>query len=298
MSKTIAALGRSCTPACELCRSRLRDISRNLPMIVGNGGISHEIDHRHGIVMVGGDHDPLEEYWSPYNRRRPCRSDRRRPITDSLQASAREKEAMLQSMKRNSTSWKPWLSLSTGLALLTAAVSFCVAYAATGSPFGTVPMHVLTTYGGVTTGDLAKLEIWRLATAQLIHAKQAHMMLNAITLLLLGNLLERCVGRTATLFLWLLAGGAATAISPLLVAWPFNVGTGASQANFAFAGSALVLRLIGPLRGSVAWPLITLALLPGLALDLWHVGYPKLGHIAGLIFGVVSGGLLMRLERL
>ncbi|NKM88625.1 rhomboid family intramembrane serine protease [Rhizobium laguerreae] len=205
---------------------------------------------------------------------------------------------MSQSKKRSNTSWKPWLSLSTGLALLTAAVSFCVAYAATSSPFGTVPMRLLRTYGGVTTEDLAKLEIWRLATAQLIHAKQAHMMLNAIRLLLLGNLLERRVGRTVTLLLWLVAGGAATAISPLLVAWPFDVGTGASQANFAFAGSALVLRLTGQLRGTVAWPVIALALLPGLTLDLWHVGHPKLGHVAGLIFGVVSGGLLMRPERL
>ncbi|MEJ1117395.1 rhomboid family intramembrane serine protease [Phyllobacterium sp. CCNWLW109] len=209
----------------------------------------------------------------------------------------RVKEAMLQSMKQNITSLSPWLSLSTGLALLTVAVSFSVAYAATGSPFSTVPVYVLKTYGGVTTDVLARLEIWRLATAQLIHAKQGHMLLNAITLLLLGNLLEGRVGRTVMLLLWLLAGGAATAISPLLLAWPFNVGTGASQANFAFAGSALVLTLAGQLRGNVAWPLIALALLPGLALDLWYVAYPKPGHVAGLIFGVVSGGLLMRLER-
>ncbi len=106
---------------------------------------------------------------------------------------------MLRSMKQSDTNWKPWLSLSTGLALLTAAVSFSVAYAVTGSAFGTVPTPVLRTYGGVTTDDLARLEVWRLVTAQLVHAKQAHMMLNAITLLLLGNLLERRVGRTATL---------------------------------------------------------------------------------------------------
>jgi membrane associated rhomboid family serine protease len=38
------------------------------------------------------------------------------------------------------------------------------------------------------------------------------MMLNAITLLLLGNLLERRVGRTATLLQWFIAGGIATAM--------------------------------------------------------------------------------------
>lgn len=205
---------------------------------------------------------------------------------------------MLRSMKQSDTNWKPWLSLSTGLALLTAAVSFSVAYAVTGSAFGTVPTPVLRTYGGVTTDDLARLEVWRLVTAQLVHAKQAHMMLNAITLLLLGNLLERRVGRTATLLQWVIAGGIATAISPLSVAWPFNVGTGASQANFAFAGSALVLTLTGQLRRSLAWPVIVLALLPGLTLDLWHVGYPKLGHVAGLSVGVAGGVLLTRLEKL
>ena len=79
---------------------------------------------------------------------------------------------MLRSMKQSDTNWQPWLSLSTGLALLKAAVSFSVAYAVTGSPFGTVPVHVLRTYGGVTADDLAKLEGWRLVTAQLVHAKQ------------------------------------------------------------------------------------------------------------------------------
>lgn len=82
---------------------------------------------------------------------------------------------MLRSMKKNDNSWNLWLSLSTELALVRFAVSCSVAYAATGSPFGTVAIPVLRGFGGVTMEDLANLEIWRLATAQLVHAKQAHM---------------------------------------------------------------------------------------------------------------------------
>lgn len=40
----------------------------------------------------------------------------------------------------------------------------------------------------------------------------------------------------------------------------------------------MVLPVAGQLLRSLAWPSIALALLPGLALDIWYTAYPKPGH--------------------
>lgn len=145
---------------------------------------------------------------------------------------------------------------------------------------------------GTTFEGLANLEIWRLATAQLFHAKQAHMALNVLTLLLLGNLLEKRVDPFWIFGLWLVAGGMATAISPVFVTPPYDVGTGASQANFALTGTALALVPLGKVHGWPVWTLAALVLLPGFALDFWHAGYPKPGHAAGLLLGMIAGGII------
>ncbi|QCI98344.1 rhomboid family intramembrane serine protease [Agrobacterium larrymoorei] len=181
------------------------------------------------------------------------------------------------------------LNISMALALLTIVTSLSVSYLATGQIFSTVKMPVLRTYGGTTFEDIENLQLWRLATAQLIHAKQAHMLLNALCLFLIGSLVERIVGGWRTFLIWLVAGGTATVISPILTEAPWNVGTGSSQATFAFAGCAIVLALSGTLKRKSVWPLICLVVLPGVTLDLIYGGYPKPGHVTGLLIGMLFG---------
>jgi rhomboid protease GluP len=152
-------------------------------------------------------------------------------------------------------------------------------------------MPVLRDYGGTTFEDIGNFELWRIITAQFIHAKQAHMLLNACSLFLIGNLVESRIGAWRTFSIWLFAGGIATLISPILIETPWNVGTGASQANFAFAGCAAVLVLSGALKRKLAWALIALVVLPGLALDLIYGGYPKPGHVSGFVLGMILGGI-------
>ncbi len=103
-----------------------------------------------------------------------------------------------------------WLSAAAGLALLTVAVSFTVAYLVNGSLLKTVNVVDLRTYGGTTFEDLRNLELWRLALAQTLHAKPPHMLFNALCLFLLGSLLEHAIGAVRLLLIWLIAGGAAT----------------------------------------------------------------------------------------
>ncbi|WP_051261256.1 rhomboid family intramembrane serine protease [Desulfovibrio inopinatus] len=183
--------------------------------------------------------------------------------------------------------------VSLALTTLTIVVSLFVSYSANHQFFSSVKMPVLRNYGGITFEDIQNLEIWRFATAQLIHANQAHMLLNALYMLLLGSLVESKLGGLRTFLIWLIAGGVATAISPIWVEAPWNVGTGASQATFVFAGCATVLALFGVLKRKLAWTLIALVLLSGLALDLIYGGYPKPGHVVGFVLGLVFGGFYL-----
>ena len=181
------------------------------------------------------------------------------------------------------------MSVSTLLAGLTVITSLSVSCLATGSWFGTVTMPVLRVYGGTTFEDMRQYEIWRFATAQMIHATQAHMLFNALCLLLLGNLLEHRVGSMRVFLVWLFAGGAATFISPIMVEAPWNVGTGASQANFALAGCMSILALRGSQNRKLAWVMVGLVVIPGLILDLVFGGYPKPGHVLGFVLGAMFG---------
>jgi len=187
-----------------------------------------------------------------------------------------------------------WLSVSALLAGLTVVVSLSVSYLANHEFFSTVKIPVLRSYGGTTFEDIKNLELWRVITAQLIHAKQAHMLLNALCLFLLGSLVESKVGGLRTFLLWLIAGGIATVVSPMLIEAPWNVGTGASQANFALAGCATVLALRGATNRKLAWPLIALVVVPGIALDLTYGGYPKPGHVTGFFLGMLFGGAYLK----
>jgi rhomboid protease GluP len=185
------------------------------------------------------------------------------------------------------------LSISVLLAAATAAISMGVALVAKGNPLATVGVDELHRYGGVAIADLFRLEFWRLATAQLIHAKIGHMLLNVITLVLVGREVERAIGGVRLLIVWLVGGGLATLISPILVEAPWNIGTGASQATFAFAGCAAVLVLGHALRPMRGWVLVAFTLIPGLILDVVYGGYPKPGHVAGVLLGAVLGLLFL-----
>ena len=189
-----------------------------------------------------------------------------------------------------------WFNAACFLALATVSVSFGVAYLLKGSFFEPILVSDLRSFGGTTFEDIRNLELWRLASAQLVHAKIPHMLFNALFLFLLGSLLEQTIGSLRLIFLWLVAGGLATLISPVLIAAPWNVGTGASQAVFAFAGCAVVFAISGVVDRRQAFALAALYSATGLALDLAFAGYPKPGHVSGFIFGCAFGAIFLRLR--
>jgi rhomboid protease GluP len=175
------------------------------------------------------------------------------------------------------------------ICLTTLLYSMYVAFSVTGNLLGNVKIIQLEPYGGVTFSHLASLELWRLFASQLIHAKQIHMLYNVLSLAVLGVFLERYIHTVKFLLLWFIAGSVGTLVSTLFVTPPWNLGTGASQAVLGIAAFGLVLYLKG--INSSKWLLVILcfSLIPAFALDFIYAGYPKPGHIAGVLIGAVAG---------
>jgi membrane associated rhomboid family serine protease len=179
---------------------------------------------------------------------------------------------------------------------MTIIVSLTVAYRVNGSFLGSVRIVDLRSYGGTTFEDLRNLELWRIPLAQMLHVKMPHMLFNALCLFLLGSLLENAIGRLRLILLWGVAGGVATAISPALVEAPWNIGTGASQAVFAFAGCAVVLAVAHAINRKWTVGLVAFSVVPGLLLDVLSAAYSKPGHVVGFILGAAFGIVFLKLQ--
>lgn len=164
-----------------------------------------------------------------------------------------------------------------------------VAFAVTGNLLGNVKIIQLEPYGGITFSHLCSFELWRLFASQLIHAKQIHMLYNVLSLALLGIFLERYTHTIIFFLLWFVSGSIGTLVSTLFVTPPWNLGTGASQAVLGIAAFGLVLSVKG--INSSKWLAVVLcfSLIPAFALDFIYTGYPKPGHIVGVLIGAVAG---------
>jgi len=173
------------------------------------------------------------------------------------------------------------------LCIVTLLVSSYVAYTLHGSILSKVRILELRDFGGLTFEHLKNFELWGLVTSQLVHVKPIHMLFNVISLFILGCFIERIIGAVRLLLLWFVAGVSGTFVSILFVSAPYDVGTGASQAAMGFAacGVLLVIRRINNTLGLKA--AIVFSIAPALALDLIYAHYPKPGHIAGFIFGLL-----------
>lgn len=178
----------------------------------------------------------------------------------------------------------PWCTLL--LAAATATMSVYAAIEISGTWPGRVRIVQLENYG-LRFEHLRELELWRLITAQLVHVKQPHMVSDVFCLLLIGSAVERHVGFIRLLVLWLIGGSMATLFSTLFVTPPWNLGTGASQAIMAIAGAGLWLALTGVDRSKSLQLRLAFTIALALALDLIHAHYPKPGHVAGVLLGLL-----------
>ena len=175
------------------------------------------------------------------------------------------------------------------LSLATLLTSCGVALLVNNSLTENVKIIDLAVWGGVSWNTLIDGEFWRLITAQLVHVKLPHMLFNVCCLFLIGRIVEKTAGNLAVLSVWLLGGGIATVFSPIFIEPPYNIGTGASHAVLALGGFMLIYLIKRKIKNAYFNSIVFLALLPPFLIDFAFAGYPKIGHIIGLILGLFMG---------
>lgn len=125
---------------------------------------------------------------------------------------------------------------------------------------------------------------WRLVTAAFIHIGWQHLLMNSLSLLSLGPVLERRFGKGRLLLLYLVSGIGGN----LLSLWkaPMVLSAGASTALYGFMGALLVSGRINP--GILIFNLALGFLNP--QLDSW-------GHLGGFLSGIILTFLFRLVEK-
>ncbi len=188
--------------------------------------------------------------------------------------------------------------VTKGLIAVNVAV-FAIAALSGGDPLGTTNLHKKGALIGPSLRDPVTNEIlrgvadgawWRLITSGFLHYGPIHLLMNMYVLWTVGPALERELGRTRYLLVYLAAllGGAAGA---LLVS-PTSLTAGASGAIFGMFGAfaaGLQKRGINPFKTGIG---TTLLINLGLTFALSRyisVG----GHLGGLVAGAICGWFML-----
>ncbi|MEV8095757.1 rhomboid family intramembrane serine protease [Kitasatospora sp. NPDC085879] len=153
-----------------------------------------------------------------------------------------------------------------------------------GTSFGGVPVRY-----GVAQGPE---EWYRLFTAVFVHSGPFHILMNMISLWVLGPQLERVLGRGRYLALYLLSGLAGNAFAYLVTGGNvFSVG--ASGAIFGLLGATAVLFRVTrtPLGPVIALLVFNLVITFSVSAIDWRA------HVGGLVAGAVTGAGLMYAPR-
>ena len=185
----------------------------------------------------------------------------------------------------------PWLTL-TILAVLAAAYGLETWVSAAGGYPGRVSHLALLKLGGVSR-DLVvgRGDYWRLLTVSLLHQNPAHLIGNAVALLLVGVLLEPIVGRGWFALIYVISG-VAGALGSLAMNAPQVLSVGASGAIMGMACCSLVLSVHGAsFEHARRMQMLSLrVMIPALLPLSGHVDYSA--HIGGAVAGAMLGFLL------
>ena len=208
----------------------------------------------------------------------------------------REGQASMPAVRRGSglrTAGRRWGAVT--LTLIAANVAMFLVTAVSAAVIGYPP---LDNYASPIFADLAQRpflvqlgEWWRPITAAFLHIGPVHLVMNMLALLLFGSELERQLGRSRFLGVYLVSAlGGAAAIQ--LFGNPGGYVAGASTAIYGLLGALGVLMLARrqDVRGLLTLLAINvfISFLPGVSL---------LGHLGGLVAGALAAGVLVATRR-
>ena len=140
-------------------------------------------------------------------------------------------------------------------------------------------------------------EYYRLLTAVFMHFGINHIVNNMLVLFVLGDNLERALGKIKYLLFYLLCGVGANAVSMLfdMGQQTHAVSVGASGAIFGVIGGLLYAVLVnrGRLEDLSSSQLIIMIIF-SLYFGFTSTGVDNVAHVAGLVIGIVLAMLLYR----
>jgi rhomboid protease GluP len=137
-------------------------------------------------------------------------------------------------------------------------------------------------------------EIWRIFTPIFVHSGFAHVLFNSFSLVLFGPALERMLGKTKFLLVYLLTGIAAN-IATLLLEPPTYTHVGSSGAIFGLFGFYLAISIFRKdlLSKENSQIIVTIAVI-GVIMTFVQANINITAHIFGLIAGFFTGRVLLK----
>ena len=160
---------------------------------------------------------------------------------------------------------------------------------------GSRNLGVLEAAGALVPDLIRQGQIWRLVTATFLHIGFLHLGLNALALIYFGPTVERVLGPARFLFLFLLCGVGGGLAG--LAFGSYGLAAGASGAIFGILGVTIVMAWrwdwgeFKALRSRFVGSLLFLVV-ANFGIGLLEGGIDDLGHLGGLLTGVLFGFLL------
>jgi rhomboid protease GluP len=139
---------------------------------------------------------------------------------------------------------------------------------------------------------IAEGEVWRIVTPIFLHSGFAHMLFNSFSLVLFGPALERMLGKTKFLFIYL-AGGILANIATFFVNPLTYTHVGSSGAIFALFGFyiAIIVYKKHMLSQQNSQIILTITVI-GLIMTFLQPNINIAAHLFGLISGFIIGSIM------
>ncbi len=142
--------------------------------------------------------------------------------------------------------------------------------------------------GGTWVPGVSSGAWWQIVTSVFTHLQLTHLLLNMVSLFIIGPIIERVLGRTRFLALYGVAGLAGSA-SVMWLTGPDSSTVGASGALFGLMGALLLLAYKA--KGNYKQVLFVLG--ANIAFTLFYIGTISWqGHLGGLVGGLIAGWII------